>query len=216
MPEPEYLAAMQTNSEEGVKLTPKIITSSLIMFAMIVAFLYDIWTMGTIAAMAAMLCIITKCIPAKKAYSQVSWGSLIVIASTIGVGKGLTESGTALAVAQTIANLLGENPNPLLLLAVVGLLCLILANLLSHTAALALLVPVFIPLSLQLGIDSTLFIYAITFFINIGYSTPLGAASYSMTLVEGYRFKDYVKAGGFFNILCYFVVLGLTYLRFVL
>lgn len=216
MPEPDYLDAMKVQTAEETKLTPKIIISTAIMVLMIVCFLADIWTMGAVALVSAMLCIVTKCIPAKKAYSRISWSSLIVIAATIGVGKGLTESGTALAVAEAIADLLGENPSPLLLLVVVGLLCTVLANFLSHTAALALLVPVFIPLSNQLGIDATLFIFAVTCFINIGYSTPLGAASYSMTLQEGYKFKDYAKVGGLFNIVCYAIVLVLCYLRFVM
>jgi anion transporter len=197
--EQEYKAA---EISESRTLTPKIVLSLAVMATMVIGMIAGIWTNGTVAIVASLICIITGCIKANVAYSHMGWGSLIVIAATIGVGKGLTESGTALFVAEKIVWLLGGQPRIIMLLALVGLLCTVLANLLSHTAALALVVPLFIPVATQLGIDETLLIFAVTCFINIGFSTPLGTASYQMTLSEGYKFNDYAKVGGLFNIQC--------------
>jgi anion transporter len=205
-----------TEASQSVRLTPKIVISIAIMASMVIAMIAGIWTNGTVAIVAGIICIITGCIKANVAYSRMGWGSLIVIAATLGVGKGLTESGTALFVAEKIVWLLGGQPSVFLLLALVGILCTVLANLLSHTAALALVAPLFIPVASQLGIDATLLIFSVTCFINIGYSTPLGTASYQMTLSEGYKFNDYAKVGGLFNIIAYGVVLAICYSRFLI
>ena len=104
----------------------------------------------------------------------------------------------------------------MIVVAVFGLMCAIMSNLLSHTATISLLTPIFIPLAQQMGLNPTLFIYMVTCFVMCGYATPLGVASYAMTLAEGYSFKDYQKIGGPFNIVAYVVLVALCSLRFII
>jgi len=44
---------------------------------------------------------------------------------------------------------------------------------------------------------------------NIGYATPISTPPITMTLVAGYRFMDYVKFGGLFNVMAYLLVVFL-------
>ena len=136
------------------------------------------------------------------------WNALIIVGATLGVAKGLNASGAAAFIADVLVNVMGTNANVVVVIAVFGLMCVIMSNLLSHTATISLLVPIFIPLAQQMGLDPTLFIFAITSFVMCGYATPLGVASYAMTLAEGYSFRDYQKIGGPFNVIAYLVIYG--------
>lgn len=212
---PDYMKDMKSDDEE-TKANPKMYICFVIIIAMVAAFLSGIWTVGVIASLAAMACIVTGCISAKTAYAKMSWSSIIIVGSTLGVAKGLNASGAAGFIANSLVAAIGTNANVFVVMAVFGLMVVIMSNLLSHTATISLLVPIFIPLAQQMNLDPTLFVYAITCFVSCGYATPLGVSSYAMTLAEGYSFKDYQKIGGPFNILAYVILVVICSARFVL
>lgn len=214
---PDYMADMQAGKgEEAAKANPKMYVCFAILIAMVAAFLAGIWTVGTVAALAGLLCMVTGCISTKAAYQKMGWNALIIVGATLGVAKGLNASGAAAYIAQKIVAVLGEDANVIVVMAVIGLMCVIMSNLLSHTATISLLVPIFIPVAVQMGLDPTLFAFAITCFVSCGYATPLGVASYAMTLAEGYSFRDYQKIGGPFNLLAYVVIVAICSARFLL
>ena len=214
--EPEYIAEMKKNKEEEEVRNPKMYVCFAILIVMVGLFLSGIWTSGTIATMAGLACIVSGCLSAKTAFEKMGWNSLVVVGSTLGVAKGLNASGAAAYVANGLVSLIGTNASVIIVVAVFGLMCTIMSNLLSHTATISLLTPIFIPLAQKMGLDPTLFIYMVTCFVMCGYATPLGVASYAMTLAEGYSFKDYQKIGGPFNILAYVVLVVLISARFML
>lgn len=180
---------------------------------MIAGFLSGIFTNGAVALLAASFCIVSGCITYKKAFSKISWAAAITIAGCLGIGKAITASGTAEFVAQKLYELLGPEPSIPLFLIVIGLFCNLLGNLMSHTPALTIVATVFIPLADQMGIDPTIFAMALTLFTCVGYMTPLGGASYSMTLSEGFKFTDYIKLGFIPNLVCFSIVAAVTIIR---
>jgi cation transporter len=212
---PDYMADMKQEEETETKANPKMYVCFVILIAMVVAFLSGIWTVGVVASLAGLLCIVTGCISAKTAYSKMGWNALIIVGATLGVASGLNASGAAEYIANVLVKAMGQDANIVLVIAVVGLMCVIMSNLLSHTATISLLVPIFIPLAHQMGIDPTLLIYTITCCVMCGYATPLGVASYAMTLAEGYSFRDYQKIGGPFNIVAYVVIVAICSARFI-
>lgn len=213
---PEYMADMKKQGEEqATRSNPKMYICFAILIAMVAAFLAGIWTVGTVAALAGLLCMVTGCISTKVAYQKMGWNALIIVGATLGVAKGLNASGAAAYIAEKIVAVLGVDANVVVVMAVIGLMCVIMSNLLSHTATISLLVPIFIPVAVQMGLDPTIFAFAITCFVACGYATPLGVASYAMTLAEGYSFRDYQKIGGPFNVLAYLVIVAICSARFI-
>lgn len=212
---PEYLKDMRADAEETTA-NPKMYVCFVIIIAMVAAFLAGIWTVGVVASLAAMACIVTGCLSAKTAYAKMSWSSIVIVGSTLGVAKGLNASGAAGYIANGLVKAIGTDASVLVVMAVFGLMVVIMSNLLSHTATISLLVPIFIPLAQQMGLDPTLFVYAITCFVMCGYATPLGVSSYAMTLAEGYSFRDYQKIGGPFNIIAYVFLVLVCSARFLL
>lgn len=213
---PDYMKDMKPQEESGEKTNPKMYICFAIIILMVIGFLCELWTVGVVASLAAMACIVTGCLSAKVAYSKISWSAIIIVGSTLGVAKGLNASGAAGFLAGWLVDVVGTNASVIVVMLVFGLMVTIMSNLLSHTATISLLVPIFIPLAQQMGLDPTLFIYAITCFVSCGYSTPLGVSSYAMTLAEGYSFRDYQKIGGPFNIVAYLIIVAICSARFLL
>ena len=56
-------------------------------------------------------------------------------------------------VAETVMNLLGENPSPYVLTFAVFMLCCIMTNFMSNTATTALLVPICVSIAQGMGAD---------------------------------------------------------------
>ncbi len=216
--EPDYIKEMKAREEnsEDAKANPKMYICIGIVIIMVGMFLSGIWTSGAIAVISGLACIVSGCIGAKVAFQKMGWNSLVVVGATLGVAKGLNASGAAEFIARSIVNAIGTDASIWLVMAVFGLMVCIMSNLLSHTATISLLTPIMIPLAAEMGLDGTLFIYAITHFVMCGYATPLGVASYAMTLSEGYSFKDYQKVGGPFNVVAYLILTAFCALRFVI
>jgi anion transporter len=214
---PEYMNEMKpSDSKEASKVNPKMYVCFAILAVMVAGFLAGIWTVGTVATLAALICVVTGCISTKVAFNKMGWNALIIVGATLGVAKGLNESGAARYIANLIVNALGDNAGIVMLLFVVGFMCVIMSNLLSHTATISLLIPIFIPVANQMGIDPTLLSFAITCFVACGYSTPLGVASYGMTLAEGYKFTDYFKIAGAFNLIAFIIMVLISSARFII
>lgn len=215
--EPDYIREMKTQEDSGdTAVNPKMYVCFAIIVLMVIGFLCELWTVGVVASLAAMACIVTGCLSAKVAFAKISWSAVVIVGSTLGVAKGLNASGAAGFLANWLVGVIGTDASVVVVMLAFGLMVTIMSNLLSHTATISLLVPIFIPLAQEMGLDPTLFVYAITCFVMCGYATPLGVSSYAMTLAEGYSFRDYQKIGGPFNIVAYLIIVAICSARFLL
>ena len=52
-----------------------------------------------------------------------------------------------------------------------------------------------------MGVDATPFVMACAIGTNVSVATPVCVGPITVTTVAGYRFKDYIRVGGIFNIL---------------
>ena len=212
---PEYMLETPDKASDNnaqTILTPKMMISIVILLFVVIALMFGLWSNGIVAMIGALLCIATGCINQTKAFKGVNWASVFIIAAALGIGKGMTESGAASFLAHGITRILGPNPSIPLFIAMVGLLCVFMANFFSHTSAVAVLAPVFIACAYEIGIDPVALIYCVCMFISIGMMTPLGTASHTMTMSEGYKFKDYFKVGWPLNLAAYLVIIILCLL----
>ncbi|MBQ9686923.1 MAG: SLC13/DASS family transporter [Oscillospiraceae bacterium] len=212
IPDPDY-GEKAGSGLEDVKFTKQMGLVFAALIFMILGFIFKVFTNGAVAILAGSFCICTKCITAKKAFSKLGWGPVITIAACLGIAKALNNSGTAEYLADAMVGALGDKPSAFLILLAVGLFTLIIGNLMSHTPALTVLATVFIPLAVKLKMDPTLFAFALTSFNTLSFSTPLVASSFSMTLADGYSFKDYIINGIIPNVLCMIMVIAVTLIR---
>lgn len=180
--------------------------SVIVLVLCVVAFVREMWSPGVIAMLGAAVCIATGCIKQKMAFEKMDWTTVIIFGCSFGFAAGLEQSGAGVMMANATIALLGDAVTPWLLCAVLALIAVLLTNFMSSTATAALLLPIGIFSAVELGYDVRSVAMAVAIASSIGYATPMATPPMTMTLAGGYRFKDYIKMGGLYNILAYILV----------
>jgi len=183
-----------------------VIAVSVLIFC-VTAFIREWWSPGVVAMAGAAVCIATKCINQKTAYQKMDWTTLIIFGCSFGFAAGLEQSGAGLMIAQGTITFLGNAVTPWLLCAVLALIAVVLTNFMSSTATAALILPIGVFSAIELGYDVRSVAMAVAIAASIGYATPMATPPMTMTLAGGYRFKDYIKVGGLYNVLAYLLVI---------
>lgn len=170
------------------------LVSVLILVGMVAAVAFDLLSMLEAALVAAGLMIATRCTRAAAARSSIDWPVLIVIGSAFGVGNALAASGLADAAASALGALGGNAPA--LNLALLYLATAIFSAVVTNNAAAALMFPVAIGMSRDLGVDLMPFAIAIAMAASASFATPIGYQTNLMVYGPGgYRFYDFVRIG---------------------
>lgn len=187
---------IESLGEEPGKLTLKMKIAGITLILAIIGFVSGIWNIGTVALLAAGVVMVTGCIPFKKAFANLDWNTLVILATSVGFATGLDVSGGGALIADfTIGLFGGENASPIILLAVGIFIATMLTNFASNTATSAMLTPVFINVAHQFGLNPLMFVVPIVVSCGNATFTPVGTSAVTMTLQGGYRYNDYVKVG---------------------
>lgn len=181
--------------------------SILVLATCVAGFITKIWTVGMIAMVGALVCVLTGCISEKRVYQTMDWTTVAVLAGALGFADGLDKSGAGKIIADSAVRLLGTDATPWVVFAAIVLIATVLTNIMSNTACTAMLTPICIFMAQGLGINPLTLVVGLVIGANLSYSTPIATPPVTMTLVAGYRFMDYVKVGGLFNILAYIVTI---------
>ena len=191
-------------SQNDTKTVPeyKMWLTLAIFVLMVVGFVSGIWTLGTVAMVAALLCISFRCISAKDAFRRIDWSSVLLVAGSLGFAAGLDQSGAGLLIAETAIGFLGENISVFALLVIFTLLAVVMSNVMSSTATISILGPIGVFMFISLGYEPRMVIMALVWSINLAFATPIGTAPITITLAGGYRFSDYMKVGGGLVVVC--------------
>lgn len=193
-------ASQQEDVKEVVEW--KIWLSGIVIVLCITGFVLEVWNVAIIALTAATILIATNCIGYKKAMRNLDWNTLMIIGASQGFALGLDKSGAGKIIATTLINWCGgPEASAMVLLTVIVLVANVLTNFMSNTALVAMLLPIVIPMSSQLGVSAETFCIGVIIASNTAISTPIATPAVTQTLVCGYRYNDFVKIGGPINII---------------
>jgi len=184
-----------------VRSKAKCITVCLIMLGCVAGFTAGVFSFGTVGAIAAALCILTGCISFDKAFKSLDWNTICVLGGAMGISTALNKSGVVQAVADMIISAFGSGANPVTICLVLLVTSAALGNIMSHTATAAVLTPLAISLGTGLGVDPIPYVVTVVIGCNLAFATPVATPPLTMTMVGGYRFTDYTKVGGLYNLL---------------
>jgi di/tricarboxylate transporter len=180
-----------------------------VLVAMVLCSSLGVFPVSIAAFLAAGALILTRCIRGPAARASVVWSILIVIGAGLGMATAMQKTGAAAAVASVVTGLAGTG-SPIVTLALVYLATLVLAELLHHNAAVALMFPIAVAISQQLGVDSRAFVMAVAVAGCCAFASPV---TYQTHLIVygpgGYRFADFVKMGVPLDLLCGIVAVTL-------
>ena len=111
-------------------------------------------------------------------------------------------------MAESLIGLLGESPNPIVVLSAVYLLCSVLTEIISNNAVAALATPIVLGIADQLEsvTDPRGFIVAIMLGCSASFATPIGYQTNTYVYgAGGYKFTDFPKVGLPLNLVLWLV-----------
>ncbi len=134
----------------------------------------------------------------KEDLKKISWDVLWLMSGGIALGLALDESGLAKSIIDTIPF---ATLNPLLVISCAALLCWVMANFMSHTAAANLLLPIVASLGVSMHSllpygGEVVLILAVTFAASLGMSLPISTPPNALAFVSGnIETKQMMKMG---------------------
>ena len=194
------------NAQEPPVNKVKMWISVLVLAFCVTGFVTNLLSPGIVAMIGAVVCVASGCITQKKAFEKMDWTTIIIFGCSFGFAAGLEYSGAGEMIAQGTIRLLGDGITPWMLSGVLALVAVLLTNFMSSTATAALLIPIAVFSAVEMGYDVRSMVMAVAIAASIGYATPMSTPPMTMTLPAGYRFLDYIKVGGLFNLVAFVLI----------
>ena len=184
--------------DDAPKSKTKMWISGLILIGVVVAMALNLKTvpLQTAAVTGAILCVITGCLKEKEAYAGIDWVTIFLFAGMLSVATAMDKTGAGKLIADTVVGMMGENPNPIVLCAVLYLISNVLTQFMSNTASAALLAPIGISIAQSIGADPKPVLMSIGIAASMAFATPMATPPNTLVLGPGgFNFNDYVKVG---------------------
>jgi len=176
-----------------IQRTDRATAAALITLAMIVTATFGWLTMLNASLLAALAMMLVGCLTFENAGRSVDVGTLVVLASAVGLAAAVSNSGLSDQIAQMI-EAIGRG-NSYVALAAVFIGTALLANLTTNAAAAAVMFPISIALATSMQVNFMPFVII----LMMGSSAFISPASYQTNLMVyepgGYKFMDFVKVG---------------------
>ncbi len=173
-----------------------------VLAAMVVSVATGLVPISIAAFVAVGALLVTRCITGSQARRSVRWPILIVIAAGLGLATAMQKTGAAAMIANLLVSSVREL-GPMGVLAVVYLLCVVMAETLQHNAAVAIMFPIAVAAAEQLGVDARPFVITTAIGSACAFASPV---SYQTHLIVygagGYRFGDFVRVGLPLDLIC--------------
>lgn len=196
---PEYLKDYTQKSGDNPTFSPvKAVIAGVILVAVLIAMAidHDSFPMYFVAAIGAILLILTGCMTEKEAIKSIDWPTLFIVGGMSAVSIAMSESGAGSMIADGVVMVLGGNPNKLIFLFLVLFLTMLLTNMMMNTSTVLLVTPLFIPIALTLDINPVAIGVAICVAASAPFLTPVGSGTNTLIIKPGnLTFRDFFVPG---------------------
>ena len=186
------------SDDSAPKNKTKMWISGLILIGVVVCMALNLKTvpLQTAAVTGAILCVVTGCLKEKEAYAGIDWVTIFLFAGMLSVATAMDKTGAGKLIADTVVSMMGSNPNPIVLCAVLYLISNVLTQFMSNTASAALLAPIGISIAQSIGADPKPVLMSIGIAASMAFATPMATPPNTLVLGPGgFSFNDYVKVG---------------------
>jgi len=154
------------------------------------------------AALLAVLALtLGQAVKIQEIASFIPFRILLLIAGAFGIGATLDETGVDDALASIIVEM-APGLDKIVLVLFIYLSTNLLTELITNSAAAAIVFPIALSLAQQTGTDPMAFILPLTLAASAGFASPIGYQTHLLVYGPGgYRFGDFVKVGAPLNLL---------------
>ena len=153
------------------------------------------------AATGALMMVLSGCVSTEEAYGAIEWNVLFLLAGMLSLGAAMQKTGASTMLANGMIDSVG-GLGPLALLAAFFGATMLLTEVISNNATVALLLPIAITTAQAIDVDPRAFMFAVVFAASSSFMTPVGYQTNTMIYGPGqYRFKDFVRVGAPLNLI---------------
>ena len=153
------------------------------------------------AATGALMMVLSGCVSMEEAYGAIEWNVLFLLAGMLSLGAAMEKTGASTMLADGMIDSVG-GLGPLALLAAFFGATMLLTEVMSNNATVALLMPIAITTAQAIDVDPRAFMFAVVFAASSSFMTPVGYQTNTMIYGPGqYRFKDFVRVGAPLNLI---------------
>ncbi|MEO8313650.1 MAG: SLC13 family permease [Pseudomonadota bacterium] len=139
--------------------------------------------------------LLTKCVRLDGLGRALSLEVVLLVASSVALGRALVSTGAADWLAGGVASVVADMA-PAWQLAVIMAFSALLTNFVSNSAAAAVGTPIAVAAAISLGHPMEPFVLAVLFGANLSYATPMAYQTNMLVMnAAGYRFVDFVRVG---------------------
>lgn len=150
------------------------------------------WVWGLAGVIVLLL---SRTIPEKEAF-QIPWGILMFVFGCSVLAAGFKSCGIAELAVGPISAVLGSNPSPYLLTAVLFLVGAFFTQFMSNFGTFGIFPGVAITLATAIGANPAALLIALAMGCNASYATPMATTANAVIIGEGdIRFSDWLKNG---------------------
>lgn len=149
--------------------------------------------LANIAIASTVLLFVLKLTHWREIEDNVNWGIILMYGGAICLGTALDKTGAAKWAA---SQLIGGMSSPYMLLGVLGAASLVLTAFMSNSAVIAVLLPICLSMSDNLGIDLRAATMTVVLPSNIDFTLPMGTPAMAIAFSSGFiRVRDSMRWG---------------------
>lgn len=138
--------------------------------------------------------VLTRIIPADRAYEAVDWRTVFLLSGLIPLGTAFENTGAAAYIASSVLHWIGT-PGPLLLMFVISILTSFFALVASNVGATVLMIPLAMNMAVSVGTDPMIAALVVAISASNTFILPTHQVNAMIMRPGGYRTKDYMKTG---------------------
>ncbi|MDT8306952.1 MAG: SLC13 family permease [Anaerolineae bacterium] len=185
--QPEAMLAAPNRSKAGIAFA--------ILATMIVLMVLDLFPIATLALLAALAMVLTRCLTMDEAYEAINWQSVVLVAGMLPMSIALQNVGLVDVAAQALVGTLGTIA-PQAVVAGLFLLTSLFTQVLSNTATTVVIAPIALAAARDLGIQPHAFLMAVAIAASMAFASPVASPVNTLVMGAGnYRFGDYARVG---------------------
>ena len=201
----DNITILQQYQEIEVKKLSKRIVSLGILVVVVALSAFSIFPILQSALVGVFLMIFTKCLDLGKAYSQINWQVIFLLAGMIPLGIAMSNSGADMWIADHLLALFTEQSSTIII-GILFLVTMILSGFISNNATAIIITPIAITIATTMTLDPKPFILAIMFAANFSFFTPVGYQTNTLIYGMGmYKFKHFLIIGGSVSLVLWIV-----------
>lgn len=169
--------------------------SGSILFFVVVVMISGLLPLHLAAVLGAVLTVVTGCLSIEDAIKGIDFRTILLFAGMLPMSIAMEKSGAAKLIADTVVRTTGD-ASPIVLIAVIYLLTMALSQFMSNTASAALMAPIGIAISLEVGISPYPVMMTVALSGSSAFLTPVATPPNAMVMGIGeYSVLDYLFFG---------------------